>query len=88
MIWTKLRKVLISMSARFSILEISACLTLRVLASVFLSEGKSLARFRQGHVLPNLFFALLDALTALRAEVLGEFREGANSWHQRGPLTA
>jgi hypothetical protein len=57
------------------------------LASVFLSEGKSLARFRQGHVLPNLFFALLDALTALRAEVLGEFREGANSWHQRGPLT-
>jgi hypothetical protein len=54
---------------------------------MFLSEGKSLARFRQGHVLPNLFFALLDALTALRAEVLGEFREGANSWHQRGPLT-
>jgi hypothetical protein len=34
MAWMKLRRVLISMSARFSILEISACLTLRFLASV------------------------------------------------------
>ena len=77
MAWTKLRRVLISMSARFSILEISACLTLRFLASVFLSEGKSLARFRQGHVLPQLLLALLNAPAALWAEVLGEFREGA-----------
>jgi hypothetical protein len=60
----------------------------RLLASVFLSEGKSLARFCQGHFLPQLLFALLDALPALRAEVLGEFREVANCWHQRGPLTA
>jgi hypothetical protein len=63
------------MSAWLSILEISACLTLRFLASVFLSEGKSLARFRQGHVLAQLLFALLDALPALQAEVIGEIRE-------------
>jgi hypothetical protein len=88
MAWTKLRRVLISRSARFSILEISACLTLRFLASVCLSEGKSPAQFRQGLVLPNLFFALLDALPALRAEVIGEFREGADCSPQRGPLTA
>jgi hypothetical protein len=88
MAWTKLRRLLISLSARFSISEISACLTLRVLASVFLSEGKSLAQFRQGHVLAQLLFAPLDALPVLWAEVIGEFREVANCWHQRGPLTA
>jgi hypothetical protein len=37
---------------------------------------------RQGHLLTQLLFALLNALPALWAEVLGEFREGTNCRHQ------
>ena len=42
-----------------------------------LREGEGPAQFRQGHLLPQLLLALLDALTPLRAEVFGEFRERA-----------
>ncbi len=84
MAWTKLRRVLISMSARFSILEISACLTLRFLASVFLSEGKSLVQFRQGHVLPQLLLARPGVRTRPQAAApsrscCGASRSGATS---------
>ena len=72
------------MSARFSILKISAYLTLRFLASVSWVSEKAL----RSHLLPQLLLTLLNALAPFGTESLGEFSKGPTSSHQIGPLIA
>jgi hypothetical protein len=50
--------------------------------------GNSFVQCRQDQLLAQLIFVLLNALPALRAEVLGELRDGASFRHQKGYLTA